>query len=199
MHPSRNQHLNGFFHVPTLEETIQLMLQVNEKRGIPVGIYIEVKCPICHQALGFHPKQELTTLLKKYNLITQAESASVAPVIIQNFDKAFLQDFASSSDLPRVQLLSPKSMPDNLTDISTYAHGIGPHAQTVFPSYSPLTLSPLVQQARDLGLLIHIWGVYDDNLPSDFRHAGEFYSAVRPHVQGVFTEYPDRAHSAYVE
>lgn len=48
MQPQRNQHLNGFFHVPTLEEVIQLMLQVNKKRGVPVGIYIEVKCPKCH-------------------------------------------------------------------------------------------------------------------------------------------------------
>lgn len=159
-HQNRNQVMDGFFKVPTLEEVIVTMLKLNGlgQKVKPTGLYIEQKCPSCYKALGYKPVEALVSLLEKYNLLTVDECENVIPIVIQNFDADYLKTFAQISDLPRVQLYSSKPNMDNLPQVALYAHGIGPYINSLFSSLNPVQQTPAIKESKDLGLQIHVWG-----------------------------------------
>lgn len=79
----------------------------------------------------------LYDVLKKYDIETISKSNSKLPIIIECFEPQALIKFATLSDLPLIQLMfwNNPFYPNeqyNLTEISQYAHGVGPSQEWLF-------------------------------------------------------------------
>lgn len=88
----RNQDLNGIFDIMTLEETIDLMFQLQKERPFPhrkhkIGLYIETKMYEFYlQQFGEDIAVMLYKVLEKYNLHTIEKCQDVLPIIIECFE-----------------------------------------------------------------------------------------------------------------
>ena len=115
------------------------MLNLNKnfprEDGRLVGLYIETKqFGFYLENYGVNIAEELFKILKKFDIETIDKSAKKLPIIIQSFEKDALLYFSQISDLPRVQLMFWKNgyVHYNLTEISKYAHGVGPYGDQLF-------------------------------------------------------------------
>jgi glycerophosphoryl diester phosphodiesterase len=149
----RNQSFNGVFQIPTLEEVINLVKQVEQDTGKKVGIYPETKHPTYHDQLGLSLEEPLLATLNKTGFTDPSR------VFIQSFEVSNLKELNTKTNLPLVQLLDAFDVdyttgkllyqdvnarpydftvkgdrrtyedlqtPQGLAEIATYADGIGP-------------------------------------------------------------------------
>jgi hypothetical protein len=144
----RDQSYNGLFEVPTLEEVINLVKQVEAETGRKIGIYPETKHPTYHDSVGLSLEEPLVETLKK-NDFTDPNR-----VFIQSFEVGNLKELNQKIDVPLIQLLDATDVnldgtliekqpydfvvsgdprtygdlrtPEGLQEIATYADGIGP-------------------------------------------------------------------------
>lgn len=141
---------NGQFEVPTLQEVIDLARQETLATGRTVGIYPETKHPTYFQDLGLPLEQRLVDTLNANGL-----TGPTAPVFIQSFEVANLQQLNGLTDVPLVQLFddpgvqpfdfvragNPGTFGDlataaGLLDIAGYADGVGPFKRYIVPQAS---------------------------------------------------------------
>lgn len=152
--PFREQTFNGVFQVPTLDEIIALVKQVEKDTGKKIGIYPETKHPTYFAEKGFDTSQLLIDSLVK-NQFTDPSR-----IYIQSFEVGNLQALHNTImpkagvDIPLIQLLDASDVrddgslieiqpydfvksgdsrtygdlrtPEGLKEIATYADGIGP-------------------------------------------------------------------------
>ena len=142
---------NDQLKVPTLTEIIDLVKQVETETGRKIGIYPETKHPTFFSQQGFNTSQLLIDTLKAANFTDPTR------IFIQSFEVGNLQNLktsimpAAGVDIPLVQLLggsgspydlvvqgdtrtySDLATPTGLTEIATYADGIGPNKQRIVP------------------------------------------------------------------
>ncbi|MBW4560192.1 MAG: phytase [Mojavia pulchra JT2-VF2] len=144
----RTQVFNGLYEIPTFEEIIDLVKQVEKDTGRKIGIYPETKHPTFHDALGLSLEEPLLATLQK------AEFTDPSRVYIQSFEVSNLKELNQKTDIPLVQLLDAVDVnldgslietqpydfvvnentrnyadlrtPQGLQEIATYADGIGP-------------------------------------------------------------------------
>ncbi|MBW4627361.1 MAG: esterase-like activity of phytase family protein [Brasilonema octagenarum HA4186-MV1] len=144
----RDQSYNGLFEVPTLEEVINLVKQVETQTGRKIGIYPETKHPTYHDSVGLSLEEPLVETLKKNDFTDPSR------VFIQSFEVGNLKELNQKIDVPLVQLLDaedikldgtliekqpydfvvsgdPRTYGDlrtaeGLKEVATYADGIGP-------------------------------------------------------------------------
>jgi glycerophosphoryl diester phosphodiesterase len=191
--PFRAQVYNGVFQVPTLEEIIDLVNQVEEQTGRKIGIYPETKHPTYHDAVGLSLEEPLIETLTNKNF-TDPER-----IFIQSFEVGNLLELNNAImpqagvDLPLVQLLSnateqpydfvvsgdPRTYgdlatPEGLEIINDYAAGIGPNKRLIVPA-----------QTVDRN---------NDGQPDDLNSDGEINDADR--VLGSPTSLVQDAHTA---
>lgn len=146
--PFRDQSYNGLFEVPTLEEIINLVKQVEAETGRKIGIYPETKHPTYHDSIGLSLEEPLVETLVRNNFTDPSR------VFIQSFEVGNLKELNTLIDVPLVQLLDADGIaldgtlienqpydfvvsgetrtygdlrtPEGLAEIATYADGIGP-------------------------------------------------------------------------
>ncbi|MEP0924424.1 glycerophosphodiester phosphodiesterase family protein [Leptolyngbya sp. FACHB-711] len=143
---------NGVFQIPTLEEIISLVKQVEKDTGKKIGIYPETKHPTYHDDLGLSLEEPLLATLEKTDFTDPSR------VFIQSFEVSNLKELNTKTDIPLVQLLDAYDValdgsliyqdvnarpydfavsgdtrtygdlqtPEGLAEIATYADGIGP-------------------------------------------------------------------------
>ncbi|NMG06714.1 glycerophosphodiester phosphodiesterase [Brasilonema sp. UFV-L1] len=144
----RDQSYNGLYEVPTLEEIIDLVKQVEAQTGRKIGIYPETKHPTYHDSVGLSLEEPLVETLEK------TEFTDPTRVFIQSFEVGNLKELNQKIDVPLVQLLDATDIaldgtliekqpydfvvsgdsrtygdlrtPEGLKEIATYADGIGP-------------------------------------------------------------------------
>jgi glycerophosphoryl diester phosphodiesterase len=150
----RDQSFNGQFEIPTFEEIIDLVKQVEADTGREIGIYPETKHPTYHDSIGLSLEERLVDTLVA-NDFTDPNR-----VFIQSFEVGNLKELNDSImpdagvDLPLVQLLDAADIsldgtlienqpydfvdsgdsrtygdlrtPEGLAEIAGYADGIGP-------------------------------------------------------------------------
>lgn len=110
-YPSRNQFLNSQFEIQTLDETIELLLTLNQdfpqtNRDMKVGLYIETKMyNFYKQERGVDIAELLYENLKKFDLETVEKSSKKLPIIFECFERESLEKFGTLSDLPMVYLM----------------------------------------------------------------------------------------------
>jgi glycerophosphoryl diester phosphodiesterase len=149
----RTQSFNGVFEIPTLQEVIELVQQVEKDTGKTIGIYPETKHPTYHDSLGLSLEEPLLATLEATGFTDPSR------IFIQSFEVANLKELHTKTDLPLVQLLDAYDVdyatgellyqdvnarpydfavagdtrtygdlqtPAGLAEIATYADGIGP-------------------------------------------------------------------------
>jgi glycerophosphoryl diester phosphodiesterase len=141
--------------------------------------------------------QALFDFLEKNNLETiQKATDNGIPIIVQSFSENALKEFATLSDLPRVQLLRTDQYLD-IPHISTYAHGVGPDSKYVmyWPDmdmpelFDPTTSSPFVNEMHSNGLQVHPYTLRIDDRKYMSTPAEEIALYATKGCDGVFTEF----------
>jgi glycerophosphoryl diester phosphodiesterase len=148
----RTDIFDGVFEIPTLEEVINLVKQVEADTGKKIGIYPETKHPTYHDQLGLSLEEPLLATLEGTGFTDPNR------VFIQSFEVSNLKELNTKTDIPLVQLLDAYDValdgsliyqdvnarpydfavngdtrtygdlqtPAGLAEIATYADGIGP-------------------------------------------------------------------------
>jgi glycerophosphoryl diester phosphodiesterase len=233
---------NDGLKIPTLTEVIQLVQQVERETGRKIGIYPETKHPSFFQSQGFNTSQLLV------NTLVQNQFTDPSRVYIQSFEVGNLKLLnntlmpAVGIDIPLIQLLGsggrpydfvvsgdPRtytdlSTPTGLTEIATYAAGIGPNKQRIVPLQTldrnndgtpddlngdglisdgdRITGTPtrLIQDAHAAGLLVHLYTLRNDSffLPNSYggNPINEYKQFIDLGVDGFFTDFPGTGFTA---
>ncbi len=115
-----NRVFDGRFEVPTFDEILQLVKNVNLRRGgrPRLGVYPETKHPAHFASIGLAQEPAVLRALQRFDYAQQG-----SPVFIQSFDPNNLRALRDMTHLPLVQLLE-----DGLGEfkrIGEYADAIG--------------------------------------------------------------------------
>ena len=179
------------FAVPSFTEMIELVQGLNERTGRKVGIYPELKAPAFHRAEGLPMEEALLEVVERYGY-----RGSEAPIFVQSFEEESLRRLRElGSELPQVFLMAEVEQyrqflsAEGIRGVAEFADGIGP-AKTMLERQPEL-----IGWARDAGLTVHPYTFRADQVPD--RHGSHEAELERYlfelGVDGVFTDYPDRA------
>lgn len=197
----------GEFRVATLESEIELIQGMNHSTGREVGIYPEIKRPAWHRAEGVDISSLVLGLLDELGYQTRND-----PIYLQCFDAEELRRIRRElgCELRLVQLLGENDWGesdtdyeglktrDGLADVATYADGIGPwlgQLATVSKIDGEAVSTGLTSIAREFGLSVHAYTFRADQLAPGFDSLEEMVAwfVDKVGIDGVFTDFPDRA------
>jgi len=213
----RSTEYDGQFEIPTFEEILTLLAEVNKDRKKPVGVYPETKHPSYFVSIGLPHEAPLLAVLDRFGY-----RGRTAPVFIQSFEVGNLMDLRARSDLPLIQLMDGEggpadrpgtsyaamTSPAGLKMIAAYADGIGPNKAMVIPRGALGRLgkpTDLVRDAHAAGLKVHPWTFRRENyfLPLDDKGgvnpaghgdlAGEIAAYLKTGIDGLFSDNPREA------
>ncbi|TBR58727.1 glycerophosphodiester phosphodiesterase [Westiellopsis prolifica IICB1] len=237
---------DGYFQIPTLEEYINFIKEYEAQTGIKLGIYPETKHPTYFAQEGkfldgtpinYNTSQILIDTLIANNFVDPDR------IFIQSFEVSNLVELENEImpdagvDIPLVQLIDSSGSPydytyqgigktytdlitpDGLTEVATYAEGIGPSKRLIVPAKTvdrngdgqpddingdgqisdadryleePTTL---VYDAHQAGLLVHPYTFRSDSyyLSPDYKGNPqlEYEQFIRLGVDGYFTDFAD--------
>jgi glycerophosphoryl diester phosphodiesterase len=215
---------DGRFEVPTFDEVLALRERLSKELGREIGVYPETKHPTYFAAVGTPLEPALVETLTRAGL-----NRKNAPVFVQSFETTNLRALRDELRVPLVQLLSASGAPADLeaagdartyadlvtpaglTDIATYADGIGPDKNMVIARDEAGALgapTPLVADAHAAGLVVHPYTFRNENqfLPTNLRSSdyptdygdafAEYAAFFAAGVDGVFADNPDTAVAA---
>ena len=195
------------FSVPTLAEEIELIQGMNKSMDKNVGIYPEIKGPEFHREAGKDISTAVVRMLKSYGYTSKQ-------------DKIFLQTFsfeelkiihdeilpAQGVDLNLVQLIGGDSSypwmfeEDGMDKLSAFADGVGPEKSLVVSRDSQkanIQVSDFVARAHAAGMQVHPYTYrLDPGQVPDYANSYEDLLEIhyfRADIDGVFTDFPDRA------
>lgn len=179
------------FAVPAFTEMIELVQGLNDVTGRAVGIYPEIKAPSWHRDEGLPLEEALLEVLGRYGYLEDG-----APVYVQSFEEESLIRLRElGSETPQVFLMAeveryrPFLSAEGIAGVAAFATGIGP-AKTMLERQPEL-----LRWARDAGLEVHPYTFRADQVPDRYdSHEAELrHYLFDLGVDGVFTDYPDRA------
>ncbi|MCY3964190.1 MAG: glycerophosphodiester phosphodiesterase [Acidobacteria bacterium] len=179
------------FVVPAFTEMIELVQGLNEQTGRTVGIYPELKAPEWHRAQGLPMEESLLEVVGRYGYVEQG-----APIFVQSFEAESLKRLrALGSELRQVFLMAEVAQyrsflsAEGIAGVAGFATGIGP-AKTMLEQQPEL-----IGWAHDAGLTVHPYTFRADQVPDrDDSHEAELRRYLFDlGVDGVFTDFPDRA------
>lgn len=215
-----NSRYDGRFEIPTLDEILEYLRQVNatrEQGGLaPIGVYPETKHPSHFKSIGLSLEAPLLTALRR--------GLGNAPVFIQSFEVANLRQLRRECEYPLVQLMSRDGGPcdeprasyaqmatsQGLEQIAAYAHAVGVQKNMVIAEGEDgaLAATGLVSAAHAAGLGVHAWTFRAENafLPRRMQQGdapamhGDLAAEVRAFrvagVDGFFCDHPKLARAA---
>lgn len=213
----RGTDYDGRFEIPTFEEILTLLAEVNRGPGKPIGVYPETKHPSYFASIGLPHEAPLLAILDRFGY-----RGRTAPVFIQSFEVGNLIDLRAKSDLPLIQLMdagggpadrpgtsyAAMASPSGLKMIAGYADGIGPNKAMVIPRATLGRLgkpTALVRDAHAAGLKVHVWTFRRENyfLPLGDKAsinpaghgdlAGEIDAYLAAGIDGLFSDNPREA------
>ncbi|WP_284892649.1 glycerophosphodiester phosphodiesterase [Cobetia amphilecti] len=222
-YPERFPLGKSHFGLHTLSEEIEMIQGLNHSTGRDVGLYVEIKAPWFHQSEGKQVARAVLETLKHYGYVAQDDNAVVQifdPNGLKRIHDTLQPEL--EMDLRLVQLMGETSwdmtfQPDaagklepydydwmyqegGMQRIATYADGIGPWKPMVIEDSSTrddIKVTPLVEEAHAQGLIVmpYTFRLDEGRIPdwaSDYDDMLRTFF-VDARVDGVFTDYPDRA------
>ena len=222
VYPRRFPPWRSVFRISTLAEELELIQGMNHSTGRVVGIYPEIKAPWFHRQEGRDISPAVLTLLKRYGYTRREDRIYLQcfdPRELRRLRTALMP--AMGMDLKLVQLIGETrwkltmvvedgqavpydyewmKRPEAMAAIARYADGVGPWLNMlVHPDSLPghLQISGLTAAAHAAGLVVHPYTFRLDpgRLPSyasDFENLLDIFF-FQVGVDGIFTDYPDRA------
>jgi glycerophosphoryl diester phosphodiesterase len=215
----QNTIFDGRYPVPTFQEIIDLASAEERRLGRPIGIYPETKHPSYFASIGLSLEEPLVAALYRNGFEDRTDH-----VLIQSFEVGNLRKLRRLTDVRLIQLLdsvgSPAdsettyaelAKPAGLAGIAEYAYGIGADKDLLIPPGPDGSLRPplpIVQDAHDAGLAVHVYTFRAENqfLPPEFRIGSsaeargdgiaEYEMFLDLGVDGLFTDQPDTAVAA---
>ena len=188
-------------------EQLELIQGLNQSTQHSAGIYPEIKAPAWHHDEGKDVGLALIQLLADYGY-----TAADSPVFVQCFEAAELIRLrqVTATPLKFIQLIGLNSWghadvdydsllaTSALSEIATYAQGIGPHLDQILIGRTPAGLpqfSTLVADAHHAGLAVHPYTLRVDELPAAASALPEALAIIlqQAKVDGIFTDHPDVA------
>jgi glycerophosphoryl diester phosphodiesterase len=157
----------------------------------PIGIYPETKHPSYFRGIGLPVEETLVAALHRHGYRERQ-----APIFIQSFEVGNLKALRALTPLPLIQLMdaagapwdftvrhdsrsyADMTTPSGLTEIATYADGIGVNKAMMIPRQADGSLgapTALVVDAHRAGLQVHGWTFRAENnfLPGDYRNGAD--------------------------
>lgn len=195
------------FTVNTLAEEIEFIQGLNRSTGKNIGIYPEVKSPGFHRQEGKDLSTALVSMLKDYGYTSRQDK-----VFIQTFEFDELKIIhdeilpAAGISLRLVQLVGDDESyqwmfdADGMARLAQYADGLGPEKGLIIPYQSragAVEPTNLVTLAHANGMEVHPYtfrldaGQVPGYADSFEELLNLFYFEAG--VDGVFTDFPDRA------
>ncbi len=188
-----NTEYDFFFEIPTLEEIIDLVNEIEATTGEQIGIYPETKHPTFFATEGtFIDGSPININTSQILIDTLVEKGFTDPdrIFIQSFEVGNLQELSETImpeagvDIPLVQLIggggapydlvadgddrtySDLITPEGLAEIATYADGIGPSKRRIVGTSNNELLEPttLVEDAHEAGLQVHPYTFRDEDV-----------------------------------
>ena len=101
-------------------------------------------------------------LLEKYDIHTVEKASSKCLIYLHSFDYGTVKYWGNHTELPNHYLAS-KGDKFNLTDVNLYATGVGFNDGLLWDSVKSEP-SQIFHEARDMGLMVHMWTFKDDAL-----------------------------------
>jgi len=205
--PKRFPTGQGTFKIPTLREEIKLVQGLNKSTGRSVGIYVEIKRPAWHKAEGVDISPILLQLLDDVGYRTRQDK-----IYVQCFDPDEVRRIRHELDceLKLTQLMDNSEWgdyfpehdflltPEGLEQLKKTVDGIGPWLGYVVGMAEVdgrLVSTGLVSNAHAAGLQVHPWTFRADQLAPGFDSLQEMirWFVDELAIDGVFTDFPDRA------
>lgn len=222
-YPERFPLGKSHFGLHTLSEEIEMIQGLNHSTGRDVGLYVEIKAPWFHQSEGKQVSRAVLETLKHYGYVAQDDNAVVQvfdPNGLKRIHDTLQPEL--EMDLRLVQLMGETSwdmtfQPDaegklepydydwmyqegGMQRIATYADGIGPWKPMVIEDSSTrddIKVTPMVEEAHAQGLIVmpYTFRLDEGRIPDWASDYDDMLRAffVDARVDGVFTDYPDRA------
>ena len=204
VYPGRYPIRTGHFRLHTFQEELQLLNRLNAATGKRVGIYPEIKHPAWHQQEGIDMSPLVLAQISEFH---GAKSRDL--VYVQCFDDAEVRRIRTELSCPwnLVQLIGKNSWNEAATDydalrqpaglarVADIADGIGPSIDHLYilEAGGPQTTG-LVENAHELGLVVHPYTLRADDLPDGFASLDELvkFCVADLAVDGLFTDFTDR-------
>ncbi|MEJ7634217.1 glycerophosphodiester phosphodiesterase family protein [Aeromicrobium sp.] len=205
----------------TLDEVLTIAEQASQGRETPIGVYIETKHPTYFAGIGLDLDDLLIADLERHGL-----NHENAKIMIQSMETGNLRRLRGRTPLSLIQLMDRQGAPFDLINardsrtyaamtsrtelaaIAAYADGIGPNKSQVIRRDKKYRLAGdtgLVRHAHEVGLLVHIWTMRNENnfLPTNLRTSrdkvahgdavGEYLAFFDVGVDGVFSDFTQTA------
>lgn len=246
---SRPQQYNGLYKVVTFQEIVDLAIAKSREKGRTISVYPETKNPTYHRDLGLPLEDKLIDIINRTGwnsktapiLVQSFEPGSLKYMrgkglntrLIQLIDaddydlKTGKLTYVAPYDRPYdwfkagdTRLFSAMVTVAGLTEIKTYADGIGPWKPYIVPvkwelnaAGNPVdkngdgrtdltdavsqSASSLVADAHKLGLFVHPYTFRNEKSRLSFDLGGdpinEYLQMFRLGVDGLFSDFPDTA------
>eukprot|EP01025_Chloroclados_australasicus_P059104 TRINITY_DN7462_c0_g1_i2.p2 TRINITY_DN7462_c0_g1~~TRINITY_DN7462_c0_g1_i2.p2 ORF type:complete len:562 (+),score=38.65 TRINITY_DN7462_c0_g1_i2:117-1802(+) len=204
----RSKNYNDKFGIPTLQETIDQLLEANKT----VGIYIVLQEPSWYDSLELvqSKQQTLASIVmgiledNNYQGAINSEEWSNQPIFIQSSNITYLRNMSSITELPLVFQMSTEEFNEDVTtdelldDLATFASAISMHKDRLIPineQGQPLPSTGLAARIESRGMMA---------FPYTFRNELQFIAfgwQLDPYIEyaafiefepirGLFTDYP---------
>lgn len=222
-YPERFPLWKSSFTIPTFQEEIELIQGLNQSTGRHVGIYPEIKSPAIHRQNNKDIAKATLRVLKEYGYRSKDdrvylqsfdpnENIRIKNVLMPELGMDLnLIQLIAETDWNETQVYQPDGKmpnynydwmfePGAMNKIAQYADGIGPWKPMLVDEKSTkdnIVVTGMMAEARNAHLVVHPYTFRKDagRIPayaSDFEDMlNVFYNKVG--VDGVFTDYPDRA------
>lgn len=221
-YPKRFPLGKSHFKVHTLEDEIELIQGLNTSTGNDIGLYVEIKAPWLHRHEGKDISAAVLNVLKQYGYTDKSSRVylqsfdtnelkriknELLPKLAMNIK--LVQLMAETSWSETMEYINGKAVaydydwmfkPGAMKTISEYADGVGPWEPMIVAPESTkdkLVFTALVKEAHQAGMQVHpyTFRLDEGRIPAYAENFEDlldiFYN--KANVDGVFTDFPDRA------
>lgn len=210
----RDHTYDGKYEILTFQEIINFVKKKEKEKNRVIGIYPELKHSTYFTSVGLPLERKFVEILNKNGY---AEKTS--PIFVQSFEVGNLKALSKITKVRLLQLFDePQERPydfvvngdtrtyadlaktENLKEIATYAHAIGPYKRLIVPQNPDKSLgtpTSLIHDAHALGLLVHPYTFRNEDRYLAPEYQGdpiaEYMQFYGLGVDGVFSDFSDAA------